>query len=182
MDLKIRMHHCWDGWYKTRAKPTRQKQIFSDIMRPRKHPKDGFSGKHRGMKQAVPLGPEDKSLRESPEPSAEKGNGKQNQKGGKKHPENKTTHFWFPELSIWGSLTGAFWLILIARTEEGNCQGNQIPKHTGLYRLKQSYLLIPSKRHNLVSQRHLNTADWDATSAGSGIHHNPAVRKANNPK
>lgn len=70
----------------------RQKQIFSDIMRPRKHPKDGFSGKHRGMKQAAPLGPEDKSLRESPEPSAEKGNGKQNQKGEKKkkNPTQKT--------------------------------------------------------------------------------------------
>lgn len=62
----------------------RQKQIFSDIIRPRKYPKDGFSRKHRGMKQAALLGSKDKSLRESPEPSVEKGNGKQNQKGKKK--------------------------------------------------------------------------------------------------
>lgn len=160
----------------------RQKQIFSDIMRPRKHPKDGFSRKRRRIKQATLLGSKDKSLIERAQSLQQKREMGNKTRKGKKKTENKTTHFWFPELSIWGSLTGAFWLILIATTEEGNCQGNQIPKHTGLYRLKQSYLLIPSKRHNLVSQRHLNTADWDATSAGSGIHHSPAVRKANNPK
>lgn len=133
-------------------------------------------------KTGIPLGSEDKSLRESQSLQWKRKSKDRTRKKKKNHTQNKTTHFWFPELSVWGSLTGAFWLILIARAEEGNCQGNQIPEHTGLYRLKRSYLLIPSKRHNLVSQRHLNTDDWDATSAESGIHHSPAVRKANNPK
>ena len=68
----------------------RQKQIFSDIMRPRKHPKDGFFRKRRRIKQATPLGSKDKSLRERAQSLQQKREmGNKTRKGKKKKQKTK---------------------------------------------------------------------------------------------